>query len=89
MTKKSLEKHPCLCNVCLNARDDEIKRLRESFTQLVRECVGEEIEKARGNDYQNMGMGSLDYHEKCAVDAYIETLKQRLTEAFRERGIKV
>lgn len=37
------------------------------------------IEKSRGNDYHNIGIGELDYHEKCAVDAYIETLKSRMS----------
>lgn len=44
----------------------------------LRKEIEEMIEVSRGNDYHNMGMGELDYHEKSAVDAYIETLKHRL-----------
>lgn len=36
------------------------------------------IKRVIGNDYHNIGMGILDYHEKSAVDAFIATLLHRL-----------
>ena len=60
----------------------EIKKfIRQIIAQELRGLemeIEEKIEKSRGNDYHNIGIGSLDYHEKCAVDAYIETLRHRL-----------
>lgn len=44
------------------------------------------IEKSRGNDYHNIGIGELDYHEKCAVDAYVITLQSRMKKLKSQKG---
>lgn len=69
----------------MTRQDIRINELYELFSTLLqkeREATIEEvrklIEKSRGNDYHNIGMGELDYHEKCAIDAYVETLKSRM-----------
>lgn len=51
--------------------------LNQQKELLIKE-IDSKIEEARGNDYANLGMGGLDYHEKNAVDAYVETLKSRV-----------
>ena len=50
--------------------DTTIKQTLEEVRKVIKITIG--------NDYHNMGMGSLDYHEKCAVDAFIESFKSRL-----------
>ena len=57
--------------------DDLMALFSQALSDLSKE-IEEAIEVSRGNDYHNIGMGSLDYHEKTAVDCYIETLKHRL-----------
>lgn len=59
-----------------------IERTLSSQLQQQKERIVKEIEKSRGNDYHNIGMGDLDYHEKNAVDAYITTLKHRLSKSL-------
>ena len=65
-------------------RSEKVANIFEEVLQKVlsqREAeVRKEIEESRGNNYHNIGIGSLDYHEKSAVDAYIETLKSRLSQ---------
>ena len=46
----------------------------------------ETLDKGKNHDYEAIGMGSLDYHEKCAIDGYIEWLKAILKE---EKGDKL
>lgn len=57
--------------VCKQAKREERQRLIEEVIELVETTIG--------NDYHNIGMGSLDYHEKSAIDAFIESFKFRLT----------
>ena len=52
----------------------------KKFKQVTNERILEIVEESRGNNYHNIGIGSLDYHEKSAVDAYVETLKSRLSQ---------
>lgn len=63
--------------------------------EAVKEAVKEEreriiklLDKGKEHDYEAIGMGSLDYHEKCAVDAYIEWLKALLTQKHKGKEVK-
>ena len=47
-----MTQHPCYCNVCLRARDEEIKRVREAQkkgirTELLAQCDLTENEDGR------------------------------------------
>jgi hypothetical protein len=61
---------------------DPVDYFTSHLTQVRKETL-EEVEKiipkGKGNDYENLGMGSLDYHEKNAVDGYIEWLKAHIS----------
>ena len=59
--------------------DTLLQKEREAGKREGIEDLKKLIEKSRGSDYHNIGIGELDYHEKCAVDAYIETLKSRMS----------
>jgi hypothetical protein len=66
----------------LNGVVDEILDVLENkidqAKQEERESILKLLEITKSNDYHNIGIGSLDYHEKCAVDSYIESLKSRI-----------
>jgi hypothetical protein len=67
----------------VHATGESVWSFIESHLTQVREETLEEVEKiipkGKGNDYENLGMGSLDYHEKNAVDGYIEWLKAHIS----------
>lgn len=35
MNKKQTFEHPCLCNICLKARDDEIRKVRINVVEKI------------------------------------------------------
>ncbi|MES2216648.1 MAG: hypothetical protein V4481_05140 [Patescibacteria group bacterium] len=39
--------HPCLCDVCLKARGEELKRLRDSVLSLKAEELNKELERTK------------------------------------------
>lgn len=64
---------------------NELKDFIRSLLKAQRKELVGEIEKTRGNDYHNIGIGELDYHEKSAVDAYVVALEHRLLAHLKER----
>lgn len=60
-----------------NAVKEIEKFIHTLLSQQIQE-LKDLLDKGKNNDYQAIGMGSLDYHEKCAIDGYIEWLKNRI-----------
>src|SRR3989304_4037330 len=55
-----------------------ISQVRTQAIEEERERIKNLLDRGTDNDYEAIGMGMLDYHEKCAIDAYIAWLKNRI-----------
>jgi hypothetical protein len=59
------------------------KLLHQARQEGIEEAI-ELLEKGTRKDYEVLGMGSLDYHEKYAIDGYIEWLRLNLKKLISE-----
>jgi len=55
-----------------------VEKVRTQAIEEERERIKNLLDRGTDNDYEAIGMGMLDYHEKCAIDAYIAWLKNRI-----------
>ena len=66
-----MHKHPCLCDICLGARDDELQRAREAdFAKVVTVIDGCMVH----GDIQ------LTTESRKAVEELIAAVRKKLTE---------
>ena len=76
------EKHPCLCDICLEARDNELKRAkiaqREKLTKTFDKTIGTSFEIAENNfkagqkkERENMIKEALETFKKLKKTAEV------------------
>lgn len=75
----SQDTHPCLCDICLRARDDEIRRVRKNMIKDIEGVIGEDEIRDFGykNGYHDYSIG-IDFRNELRKEqrAKLKTLSE-------------